>query len=210
VVLSPLVQLCGVLMKYLKFLTCLLIAFGMAPNIYAQTPSNSLITDDVVAGVRSWLDAPVVEIATAAQNNRYQALSQGQIDALDRQWRSEREQNLQPLIASTLNNPLSTYLTQIQAMSGGLYTEIFVIDAKGLNVGQSAITSDFWQGDEAKFQKTYDVGSDAIFIDEPELHAATQTWRAQLNLTLVGSNGSSMGAATVEINLTELARRNSQ
>jgi hypothetical protein len=197
-------------MKYLYFLTWLLIAVGVAPNAYAQTPSNSLITGDVVADVRSWLDAPVVEIATAAQNNRYQALSQGQIDALDRQWRSEREQDLQPLIASTLNNPLSTYLTQIQAMSGGLYTEIFVIDAKGLNVGQSAITSDFWQGDEAKFQKTYDVGSNAIFIDEPELHAATQTWRAQLNLTLVGSHGSSMGAATVEINLTELARRNSQ
>lgn len=172
-----------------------------------QAPDKSLIDSTVVREVRGWLSKPVVEIAIMAQNKRYRGLSSNEITALDNQWRRERETYLQPLIASILNNPLSTYLTQIQAMSGGVFTEIFVTDSKGLNVGQSAITSDFWQGDEAKFQKTYDVSSNAVFIDEPEYHQESKTWRSQLNLTLVDESGTSIGAATVEINLTELKRR---
>ncbi len=170
-------------------------------------PTNELIDDVLVSEAKNWLSAPVVEIALGAQNRRYRGLDQAEIDRLDRQWRNEREAENQPLIAATLNNPLSTYLTQIQALSGGLYTEIFVVDSNGLNAGQSSITSDFWQGDEAKFQKTYEVSADAIFIDEPEQHEGTRTWRAQLNFTLVDRSGNSHGAATVEINLTELERR---
>lgn len=192
----------------LKILSFLLSLF-VAPQLSAQ-PSGTLIDDAMVAEAMQWLRAPVVSIALEAQNRRYADISQAEINVLDKQWRAERKTQFQPLIASILNNPLSTYLTQIQAMSGGLFTEIFVFDTKGLNVGQSAITSDFWQGDEAKFQKTYDVGPAAIFIDEAELHEATNTWRAQLNLTLVDPNGNSIGAATVEINLTELSRRRSR
>lgn len=170
-------------------------------------PTNELIDDALVSEAKNWLSAPVVEIALGAQNRRYTGLDQADIDRLDRQWRNEREAENQPLIAATLNNPLSTYLTQIQALSGGLYTEIFVVDSNGLNAGQSSVTSDFWQGDEAKFQKTYQVSANAIFIDEPEQHEGTRTWRAQLNFTLVDRSGNPQGAATVEINLTELERR---
>ncbi|TNE63900.1 MAG: hypothetical protein EP335_08735 [Alphaproteobacteria bacterium] len=184
-------------------------AFILSGSIaaHAAAPSKSLIDAKVIDEVKRWLNVPVMYIAVDAQNERYAGIGSSEINSLDAQWRKEREAQVQPLIASTLNNPLSTYLTQVQAASGGLFSEIFVMDAKGLNVGQSSITSDFWQGDEAKFQKTYDVGPDAIFIDDPEEHEGTHTWRAQLNLTLVDQSGRSIGAATVEINLTELARR---
>ena len=78
----------------------------------------------------------------------------------------------------------------------------------GLNVGQSSVTSDYWQGDEDKFQKTFQVGPDAVFIDEPEYHDETKTWRVQVNLTIVDpATKAAIGAATAEINLTELQRR---
>lgn len=176
-------------------------------GLRAQAPSSSSIDDEVLAQIRSWLLVPVVYLTLDAQNERYAAIGSADISRLDAQWQSEREADVQPLIASTLNNPLSTYLTQVQAGSAGLFTEIFVIDAKGLNAGQSSITSDFWQGDEAKFQKTYDVGGGAVFVDEPEFHDATSTWRAQANLTIQNAAGTPIGAATVEVNLTELARR---
>jgi hypothetical protein len=95
----------------------------------------------------------------------------------------------------------------MQGRSLGLYAEIFIMDQNGLNVGQSSITSDFWQGDEAKFQKTYDVAPDAVFIDEPEFDDEMKIWRGQVNLTVTDADGKSIGAATVELNLTELARR---
>ncbi|OKH86995.1 hypothetical protein [Thalassospira sp. TSL5-1] len=174
-----------------------------------QLPAGpkELIDAGVIAEVRNWLVNPVVEISVKGQNVRNANLSQAQIDAADKEWRAERESDDQPTIAAVLNNPLSGYLTQIQARSGGLYSEIFVTDAQGLNVGQSSITSDFWQGDEAKFQKTYPQGASAVFIDEAEYNEQADNWRAQLNMTVSDSTGEPIGAVTVEINLTELARR---
>ncbi|MEQ5777823.1 hypothetical protein J4E05_20025 [Thalassospira sp. NFXS8] len=187
--------------------TALLIANGALAKQASPGAPEQLIDATVISAVREWLANPVVEISVKGQNKRNQNLSQADIDAADKEWRTEREAEDQPIIAAVLTNPLSGYLTQIQARSGGLYSEIFVMDAHGLNVGQSAITSDFWQGDEAKFQKTYPQGATAVFIDEAEYNEAADNWRSQLNMTLADSAGVPMGAVTIEINLTELARR---
>ncbi|WP_417815630.1 hypothetical protein [Thalassospira alkalitolerans] len=168
---------------------------------------DKIITDDTIRSVREWLDSPVVSLSINSQNRLRKDMVQDQIDAADKQWRAEREAEDQPLVAATLTNPLSSYLTQIQARSGGLYAEIFVMDAIGLNVGQSSITSDFWQGDEAKFQNTYPKGANAVFIDEAEYNDETDTWRSQLNMTLSNAQGEPIGAVTIEVNLNELARR---
>jgi hypothetical protein len=156
--------------------------------------------------MRQWIETDIVRISIGAQNDRLKKLPQDEIDALDKQWRAERESDDKPLIAATLSNPLSIYLTRLQGKSLGLYAEIFVMDQNGLNVGQSSITGDFWQGDEAKFQKTYDVSGDALFIDEPEWDDSAKIWRGQVSFT-VTNEGESIGAVTMEVNLTELERR---
>lgn len=176
---------------------------------FAETPmpnAQALITPSVVADMRQWIETDIVRISVGAQNDRLKKLPQDQIDALDAQWRAERESDDKPLIAATLSNPLSIYLARLQGRSLGLYAEIFVMDQNGLNVGQSSITSDFWQGDEGKFQKTYDVSADALFIDEPEWDDESKIWRGQVSFTLT-NEGAPIGAVTMEVNLTELQRR---
>jgi len=170
-------------------------------------PVTALITDQFIDNVRTWATAPVVIESLVGRNKTAGQLSQDEIDRLDKQWRSEIELDDQPLITSVLANPLSSYLTRIQANSVGVLTEVFVFDRNGLNAGQSSITSDYWQGDEAKFQKTFNVGAGAIFIDDPEYNEKTETWRAQLNMTIEGEDKTPIGAITVEVNLTELERR---
>jgi len=167
---------------------------------------HSLITPSVIEDMRKWIETDIVRISISAQNDRLKKLPQDQIDALDTQWVEERESDDKPLIAATLSNPLSVYLTRLQGKSLGLYAEIFVMDQNGLNVGQSSITGDFWQGDEAKFQKTYDVSGDALFVDEPEWDEDNKIWRGQVSFT-VTDEGNSIGAVTMEVNLTELERR---
>ncbi|HAI30395.1 MULTISPECIES: hypothetical protein [Thalassospira] len=168
---------------------------------------NALITDELIQDIREWLANPVVSLSITSQNKLRKDMTQDQIDAADQQWRAEREAEDQPLVAAILTNPLSSYLTQIQARSGGLFAEIFVMDSVGLNVGQSSITSDFWQGDEAKFQNTFPNGPDAVFIDEAEYNEGSDSWRTQLNMTMSNSDRQPIGAVTVEVNLNELARR---
>lgn len=168
----------------------------------------TLIDSTVISELRSILAARLVELSIETQNRLYGQLPQAEIDRLDKQWRSEREASDKPLIASTLSNPLSTFLTRQQSNSVGLYAAIFVMDRNGLNVGQSAITGDFWQGDEAKFKKTFNVGTDAIFVDEPEYVAEFDIWIAQVNMTIASrKNGQAIGSATFDVNLNELARR---
>lgn len=174
----------------------------------AKPDVQSLITPAVISDLRQSIETEIVRVSIDAQNHRLGALSQDQIDALDKQWVAERESDDKPLIAATLSSPLSVYLTRLQGKSLGLFVEIFVMDQNGLNVGQSSITGDFWQGDEAKFQQTFDVSSDALFIDEPEWDDEARIWRAQVSFTLTEADSkTSIGAATMELNLTELQRR---
>ena len=183
---------------------CALVSPALAEP--AKPDVNRLITSEVVQEMRQSIETDIVRISVGAQNDRLQKLPQEQIDALDAQWRAERESDDKPLIAATLSNPLSVYLTRLQGKSLGLYAEIFVMDCNGLNVGQSSITSDYWQGDEGKFQKTYDVSGDALFVDEPEWDEDNKIWRGQVSFTLT-DEGKSIGAVTMEVNLTELERR---
>ncbi|WP_235916664.1 MULTISPECIES: hypothetical protein [Alphaproteobacteria] len=182
-----------------------------ASQTLAQSPepnARALVTPAVLGEMRKLIDSEIVQISIAAQNRHHQKLTQSEIDALDKQWRAEREQDDKPLIAATLSNPLSVYLARIQGRSLGLYAEIFVMDQNGLNVGQSSVTSDFWQGDEDKFQKTFDVSNDAVFIDAPEWDDEAKIWRGQVSFTVAQSaDKKPIGAVTVELNLTELERR---
>lgn len=193
--------------------TLILSVLALTGPAAAEPPAPSvtaLIDDAFIAQTREWLANPIVPLSVKAQNGLRGNLDQAAIDALDQQWVAERKSEDKPLISATLSAPLSIYLLRIQAQTLGLYTEIFVMDRHGLNVGQSAITGDYWQGDEAKFQKTFPAGANAVFIDEPEWDEERKIWRAQLNLALADpETAQPIGAATVEVNLTELQRRNS-
>jgi len=182
---------------------------GLGPAVASAPPlSPSLIGPALVEEMRKTFSTEIVIMSLRGANESRQTMSQEEIDAFDKQWRAEREADAKPLITSTLSAPLSNYATRIQAHSNGLIVEVIIVGLKGLNVGQSAITGDMWQGDEAKFQRTVDVGPGTVFIDEAEFHDGSGTWRAQLNLTIDDpDSGAAIGAATIEINLTELNRR---
>jgi hypothetical protein len=189
---------------YRQFILPALVLLVSATAVQAQNVPDP---QKLVRGIQEKLQTEIVRLSVENQNKKYADISAEDVQKLDQQWRDETQSEVKPLIAATLSSPLSAYLTRIQAHSLGLYTEIFVMDDKGLNVGQSNITSDYWQGDEAKWQKTYLKGADTVFIDEPEWNAETATWRVQVNLSLADMNGRAIGAATVEVNLTEWQRR---
>ncbi|ABC23570.1 hypothetical protein [Rhodospirillum rubrum] len=165
------------------------------------------VSEAMLGEIRNQLSTPLVRTILEARRANTRSMSQSDIDGLDKAWIAQRTAKEQPLVASVMASPLSADLIRIQAQSNGLITEIIVMDARGLNAGLSAISSDYWQGDEAKYQKTFLVGGDAVFIDDPEVDKATATERLQVNMTLTDEMGKPLGAAAVEFNLTELRRR---
>ena len=148
---------------------------------------------------------PAVIAAVKAMNEKTAGLDQADIDALDKQWRAEVDAGGGALIEKTLGNDLSGYLGGEKEAAGGQFTEIFVMDARGLNVGQSDVTSDYWQGDEAKWSETYKVGPDALHISEIELDESTQTYQSQVSVPVVDpETGAVIGAATFGVDVSTL------
>ena len=137
--------------------------------------------------VKGWLSDPAVVDAIKAQNATTGSYDDAKIEELDQTWRAEAKAGGGDMINATLGNALSTFLKGKKDASGGMFSEIFVMDAKGLNVGQSDVTSDYMQGDEGKFQKTFGVGPDAMFIDEVEFDDSSQTFQSQVSHTIVNS-----------------------
>lgn len=148
-----------------------------------------------------WLKTDAVVAAIMAQNARTAGLSAEEIDALDKEWRAQVGRADAPLISSVMDSAVSIELSDHVADTGGKITEMFIMDAQGLNVAASAVTSDYWQGDEAKFQQTYGLGPDAVHISEVELDESTQTYQAQVSLSLTDpATGALIGAVTFGLN----------
>lgn len=148
-----------------------------------------------------WLNNAALVNAVKAQNAKNANLTEAEIITLDKQWRAETSASDQPMIKGVLSNELSTYLSEVKDNAAGVYTEIFVMDNKGLNVGQSDATSDYWQGDEAKWQRTYLMGADSIHVGEIELDESSQQFQSQVSMPVVDSAGQVIGAVTVGINV---------
>lgn len=155
--------------------------------------------------VKAWMADRAIVDAVKAQNEKNANLSQADIDRLDKQWRSETKAAQRPLIDEVMSTGVSKRLQDIRNEGRGLITEVFVMDNKGLNVGQSDVTSDYWQGDEDKWQKTYLGGADAMFIDEVEFDESTQTFQSQLSMPVVDpASGEVIGAVTFGIDVNAL------
>lgn len=194
--------------KELRFLAVLLSASAMA-----LSPGHAVSGDDVHVGpvirfvnsnVRGWLSDPLIIAALKARNRANLAIDQRDIDALDATWRTEIEAPFHPMIDKALGTPLSHFLKQKEEEALGSITEIFVMDAKGLNVGQSSVTSDYWQGDEDKFRKTFMAGPGAVFVDAANKDESTQMLQSQVSLTIVDESNRPIGAITIGVNLDQL------
>lgn len=162
------------------------------------------ITAYVQENIVPWLSDPVVVSAVQAQNEKTASLGETDIVALDEKWRAEVEASDRPMITEALGSDLSKFLQEKQAGSDGAISEVFVMDSKGLNVGQSDVTSDYWQGDEAKFQKSFGGGKGAIFVDAVEKDESTQALQSQASITIVDESGAPIGAITVGLNMDAL------
>jgi hypothetical protein len=83
-----------------------------------------------------------------------------------------------------------------------LVVEAFVMNDRGTLVCSLAETSDYWQGDEPKWQKTFVEGRDA-FVEEPAFDASTGKYAIQVSVP-VSDAGKRIGAVTLTLKLHRL------
>lgn len=185
-----------------KIVIAVLASILFAPVAHAAGEHEAPIRKLVADQIKGWTSNPAIVQAVKAQNEKHAGLTQADIDALDQKWRAETEASAKPMIDGLLARDASKKLVAYKNDGAGLFTEIFVMDNKGLNVAQSDATSDYWQGDEAKWKKTFLAGADGMFIDEVEFDESTQTYQAQVSVSIADpDSGEAIGAITVGVNV---------
>lgn len=155
--------------------------------------------------IRPWISDPAIVVPVLRQNARTVGYSATRIAELDATWQAEVGTSATPMIDSVTQTPLGDFLRDQVDGSAGAITEVFVMDARGLNVATSEVSSDYWQGDEPKHQQTYAVGPDAVHFSEIEYDESTQTYQAQISATLTDpETGRPIGAITIGIDADSL------
>ncbi|WP_420409895.1 hypothetical protein [Hoeflea sp.] len=190
-----------ILSKTLILLCCLLVPAGAFGKDSHVEPVKKYVSRNVLP----WVDDPVIVGALREQNEKHEDLTPAEINRLDLRWRAQVTTSNRPLVDEVLERDISKFLSRKQDASRGLITEIFVMDNKGLNVGQSEVTSDYWQGDEAKWQRTFKAGVGEIYIDDAETDESTRARQSQASITIADPDtGEAIGALTVGIDLDRL------
>ncbi len=148
------------------------------------------------AKLQAWTADKILVNATSAQNAQHLAMAE--IERRDKEWMAG---GADALVKQTLSGPCADRLRQLT--SSGPYGETFVMDNQGALVCANVKTSDYWQGDEAKWQKSFDGGKGSVFIDRPRLDDSTKEHLAQISLPIRDAAGHVIGAMTVGVKLDQ-------
>ena len=141
---------------------------------------------------------PVIVAAVKAENAKGKSLDQ--IKAKDTEWKGHA--GIADYMKALMDSEAGKHIRKIQD-SAGFYAEIFVMDNQGANVAMTDKTSDYWQGDEAKFKKSFNGGTGALFVDEVEFDDSTQAYLVQVSVP-VKDGGETIGAITIGVDVDKI------
>jgi hypothetical protein len=187
-------------MKNLSFMVAATILWAVATGLHAEEVHVKPVTDYVTANVRPWLADPIVVETIKTQNAANAKLTSYEINKLDNAW---MDRSAKELIDSRMNNELSAFLRKKKEATDGIIFEIFVFDSKGLNVGETDLTQDYNQSNEAKYWKSFGAGPDAVFVDKVAKDGGRNISQASLTIK-DPSTGQAIGAVTVGIDIDRL------
>ena len=172
-------------------------------NNVTSSAITSSILELIETEISSWIGNEVLSDAINKANSENKARTEEQVLELDEKWKNT--EGIDEFIKGYLNNDAADFLSEIKDNSNGLYAEIFIMDFQGCNVAQTDKTSDFWQGDEDKFQISYNNGTGKIFIDSIEFDESTGINLVQVSLPISDpDNDRVIGAITIGLDINKL------
>lgn len=172
---------------YLQQYPDFLAQFNQAIPLCSQTPftlsasEETTILHHVLSEAESLGKQSKIHSALVQANQ--QKWQEQQIVQHDQQWMQELNLKISGLAEAMLQTELSQYLRHWQRQFNGQIAEVMLTDQQGRNVAISELTSDFWQGDEAKFQRLYQSELDYVF-DEVSFDASTQRFLVHLSIPI--------------------------
>ena len=137
--------------------------------------------------------------STAEQNAKGITLAAIQKD--DDAWKAAEEEL--PIQKEKLNNACAQEMKRVVAKNPTII-EAFVMDNQGAVVCENALTSDYWQGDEAKWTNSFNGGKGGIDVGDVEFDKSANAKLQQISLPIFDKSGKAIGAITFGVNVTSM------
>jgi hypothetical protein len=178
-------------------MACFFIAVS-AGVVFAGEKAPQKIVDLANSTLAGYGTDPIIVAAVKSENDKGKTLAQ--IKAKDEEWKGTA--GFADYMQAIMDSECGKHLRSIQN-SAGFYAEIFVMDNQGANVAMTDKTSDYWQGDEAKFTKSFAAGAGAVFVDDVEFDDSSQAYLVQVSVP-VKDGGKVIGAITFGIDVDKV------
>jgi hypothetical protein len=147
---------------------------------------------------------PILIEAVVSQNA--EGLTMELIKQRDEHWKTSdtSDEFKQEMIASTAGRYLSNLMKSSKA-----YTEAFLTDNQGANVAASPLTSDYWQGDEDKWVKSFSPEGGAIYVGPMEWDDSSGYNAVQISVPVKQENNV-IGVMVVGVKLSHVLAKQLQ
>lgn len=141
---------------------------------------------------------PVLVEAVKVENAKGKTLDQ--IKERDKKWMATA--GMDDFMKAIQGNAAAKRLLDIQK-SAPYFAEMFLTDNQGANVAMTDKTSDYWQGDEAKFAKCFTGGAGSVFVGDVEFDKSEQAYLAQVSVPVL-DDGKAIGVLVIGIDVDKL------
>lgn len=151
--------------------------------------------NELIPTLQEWGKDSVLIEAVMKQNQS--GLTLESIQKRDGEWRAT--DGLDSGMKALMENAGAKRLLELEKTQPYFF-ELFLMDNQGANVAMTNKTSDYWQGDEAKWQKSFNSGTGDVHIGDVEFDESAQDYLVQVSVPVI-SEGQAIGAITIGINL---------
>lgn len=135
-------------------------------------------------------------VAAVTEQNK-SGLTLEKIKLRDTEWRAT--DGLDERMKAIMQSVAAKRLLELEK-SQPFFFELFLMDNQGANVAMTNKTSDYWQGDEAKWQESFKGGVGAVHIGDVEFDESAQDYLVQITVPVMHDD-EAIGALTVGVNL---------
>lgn len=82
-----------------------------------------------------------------------------------------------------------------------IYNEFFITDNQGANVATYPLSTDYWQGDEDKWIKSFNNGKGQVYVSPIAYDESVQDYSIQVSIPIYDENKNTIGILVSGINL---------
>ncbi len=181
----------------LLFLTCTCTSL-QAENAISHYQLKNLLRHKIAAMQQLVQNPQLIE---EVRKHNARDLSLEEIQHKDSRWQDRQYHH--EVAKQMYQSAIGRRLRALVELNDSIYSEIFLTDNRGANIASWPITTDYWQGDEAKWINCFNNGKGDIYIGELEFDDSSHNYAVQISVPVL-DNSQAIGVLIAGIKLSYL------